>query len=444
MKASKKNVKKTNQKRKREETDSDVEMPPTNVADKKSKKKGKSMKTAVTLRYEGKSSTEDIMSIALFPNGTPRPDADLEFGVTTKGRRRLLTAETPRVHYSGKEEQGFSTLNPMAESPKYLVGVLEGDTVTLHDASMFRMEPTIKALESIATVELTLSDREKIMLAREDLVQSFGGKKKRQAAAAETRYKVGPEALRGGTSLIKEASTKDKKRRLSEGTSDSDKGKPVPPFVKTAKKARDIYPFNKLISEKNLNLFGQSELTKALSKVTANGLAQLRSASDSEISKIDETVFTAVEALLKNGRLDLQKRKTAAYLQFLFKFRKLFEARSAKFSRTNVMKNFEDYPDVIVGVSLKTFTEQNEGKFRMSSFQKDLIVAHICVVYIHLLDFAAVTTKPVALDLGQPNTKIQEHFRAIGCTVSKDKAIDGHVATLKAPLTFPKKLGRAV
>jgi len=369
----------------------------------------------------------------------------LEFTATTKkSGRRLLTAETPRVHYSGKEDQGLNPLNPEAENPKYLVGIVENGTVTLHDANLFRMEPTIKALESIATVELTLSGRDKIMMAREDLVQSFGGKKKRQAAAAETRYKVDADALRSGTTLIKQASETDKNRRLSEVGTDSDEGKSVPPFDKKAKKARDIYPFNKLISVKNLKMIETHSLYTALGGVNANNLAKLRSNPESDVSRVSETAFTTIENAVKSGQLDPQKKKTLVYIEYLFKLRKVFKERTARFSRSQVLEHLEDYPDAFVGVSLNVFTEKSSGNHRMTAYLKDMLVAHIIVLYLHLNNFQPVATLPVADDLKQPNAKIQENFRSCGCTISKDKATNSFFASLKAPLTFPKKLGRAV
>ena len=53
-------------------------------------------------------------------------------------------------------------LNPAAEAPQYMVGVVKDGKVTLHDAQLFRMEPSIKAAEAIATVELSLTDRDKV------------------------------------------------------------------------------------------------------------------------------------------------------------------------------------------------------------------------------------------------------------------------------------------
>ena len=68
------------------------------------------------------------------------------------------------------------------------------------------------------------------------------------------------------------------------------------------------------------------------------------------------------------------------------------------------------------------------------------------VLYMSVNGFKPVDTGPIGTDLKMAFARIAEHFRAVGCKVTKlrgDKQSNGHAAILTLPLKFPTKMGRA-
>lgn len=430
-------------------------------------KKIKSNNETYVLKY---SKAADTVPIALFPNGTPA-SSSLNLKASERNGRRILTAETPRVHYTGSEDKGLNMLNPEITAPKYLVGIVSDGNIRLVDANMFRMHPTIKAAESIATVELSLNDRDKIINARKDLVDTFGGKKKKTLAAAEKRYSVDAEALRASSGLVKQASKLDAKNRVKE--EDPDLARPVPRYSKTATKPTYIYALEHIISSDDMLALGIFDFTKKLTKSPSSIVAKLNSFKRDKFT----TVVSAIETIqaLPSGPKIITKYKIVSYLYLLFQLYALFPSKNKQVPFGLVVKRLNGAPEELVQSLLEIFTESetrtkhvrkdesessdlieqdseevkmdedkddaDEEVHRMTVFKKDLLIATMCVLYMHINDFKPVLADSMAVDLKIPYVKIGEHFRAVGCKLSKKST--GREAVLQIPLKFPSKLGRA-
>jgi hypothetical protein len=106
-------------------------------------------------------------------------------------------------------------------------------------------------------------------------------------------------------------------------------------------------------------------------------------------------------------------------------------------------------PEIIGERVLQTFMDpgDRDGKSIFSSRHRDLLVAYVVVVFMHVCDFAAVPIKCVALDLGVSMPKVRDYCAYMGCKMSKSQDLDGSGAVAKAklsvPLNFPERRKRA-
>ena len=182
----------------------------------------------------------------------PRP-AQLDFQLykykeQRKRSRRLLAADTPRVHYSSVNDANST------DAGRYLVGVYnpEKGSLALHDARLFPMASTVKAAEAIGESDIKFdNDIDAIRKARLNLVESFGGKRKRQETSARKRYMVEDEALlEMSKTAVQSIATLDTNAGAVDGAADGteeDGARAVPPFNRAAEYPADAYPFDTLI-----------------------------------------------------------------------------------------------------------------------------------------------------------------------------------------------------
>ena len=109
-------------------------------------------------------------------------------------KRKLLKTETPQIEYSGE--------NSLDLNSRYLVGVLDEKTGTikLHEATPVQMVHTVKAERA----EDSNIIKDKNYLARNELGQTFGTKKRQKLIKAQEMNKVHVENLKDVASKIKE------------------------------------------------------------------------------------------------------------------------------------------------------------------------------------------------------------------------------------------------
>eukprot|EP00041_Stephanoeca_diplocostata_P013930 m.249361 g.249361 ORF g.249361 m.249361 type:complete len:480 (+) comp19519_c0_seq1:223-1662(+) len=424
-------------------------------------------KLSLTIDYVGEQ--HEALNVAVFPNGTPVCYMDTSgnddqstlsfelgsnsdsFGVSTS----TLTAETPRTHYTSRQGQ---------ERCRYYVGIATDDSsLQLYDAHMFAMTPRVKAAEALATTERSLLSRGDIQAAQEQLTESFGGKKQQQKVNAKERYRVDTHSISqngstGNTSLLHKHAYDNEGSMGSQGDVDLDRL--VPPFDKTATEAHLIYPMEQLVSSSQL----QSLQDHAVDFTVTSASAVDRTLADwEEDPSYKKSVLHAMYQQKRSlapasGSHEETVLYRIVYLDILLGLFSFFAKKKFSVVKEKVSTFLQDPPEMVLDRILELFTEarsqpDREGtasvtKYFMDRKAKDLLVSHICVLFLHLNDFGTVPVAPLVADLGLPAQKVSEYFRYIGCAVSTSKTLDGSnskvlTAKLQVPLKFPLRLGRA-
>eukprot|EP00037_Helgoeca_nana_P008798 m.77894 g.77894 ORF g.77894 m.77894 type:complete len:418 (+) comp19150_c0_seq1:10-1263(+) len=409
----------------------------------------------LTVRYEGGGAAAVV---ARFSNGTPRvsdatsaagltfafEEMESEGAVDSSGnlsgsghKRKALTADTARVRYSSAAGSADS---------RYFVGVVSGGELRLIDAEFHEMRPRVKLLEQVETTQRELGSRDQIYAAQAQLTASFGGKAKKAKLSALTQYRTDADSIRSSHALTASKVTHE----TSVASADPDAGRVIPPYDKSATEAANAYPLNKIITRSELSYLGNAAELFEVPPGSA-GLKQI--AAWEQDPDYKRTVIAAMRYLhAEAAEVDPVKVQLIAYLDLLIRMLQLMKTlpgvRRGVF-RDKVIKKLESPPEIIGERVLQTFMDpgDRDGKSIFSSRHRDLLVAYVVVVFMHVCDFAAVPIKCVALDLGVSMPKVRDYCAYMGCKMSKSQDLDGSGAVAKAklsvPLNFPERRKRA-
>lgn len=407
----------------------------------------------VKFKYKVCSSEQEWPYIGYFLNADLNPHSasdtpvDLHSFENVDSRRssqRLLVADSKHVEFQEKN-------TAMIGDEKFLIGVLNKTTnnVTLHDAHFFYMKPSVRADKAVDKLtQRDLSNSSQLTAARTQLTEEFGGKIKKQALSTAARYRVDANALRPMMGIMQQSldvNTAENEMSLKELEEEADKGRPIPPYNAKATVLEDCYPFEELISSAEIAML--QGLAKDFSSVTPAIINAYR-----DTTRYPNCIINALEkSIAVHPQLRKVKGSILLYCQYLYFLRGLLGKKGVP---TNIYEaQTAELPEIIRTRLSTLFTEQRDhptnttSKIVSSTRQKDLLLSYLYVLLMVAEDFHPLDLTVIAKDLGEQLAKVEEHFRALGCTISgggRKRKQDGEdalprMAVLTLPLKFPHR-----
>ncbi|KAH6569679.1 hypothetical protein BASA50_002125 [Batrachochytrium salamandrivorans] len=354
--------------------------------------------------------------------GKPVPaDADTVTQILSK-KRRLVVAETAKMEYIGE---------PSASNCKYIVGILDKSTgeVSLHDASPLTMTTIVKSQKQGPSK--TISDKN--MLARNQLGEAFGTKKRKKAIRALEQNKVDVVGLHDVASAItdkiQETSALLPTKAVIDATMLADRD--IPPCNVDASMPSEVYKLSDVAPSVVLDAINVKQLWKA----------RLEADIQQSIQEFRMTNWVTERLMLTvQEQKEKSRAKMLIYLSMLIRF---YGAKAGELNK-NPTSLFGNFP--IIGEHvLSQFSEWQEdgsGKRRLcvSLKLKDKLLAYILVLCLHLNNFT-INTAQIAYDLSISIGKIVSICKELGCRIEtvrpagSGKSGEKH-AVLSLPLTF--------
>ncbi|KAH8915896.1 hypothetical protein BT69DRAFT_1319656 [Atractiella rhizophila] len=273
--------------------------------------------------------------------------------------------------------------------------------------------------------------------ARADLTAAFGSRKSLRSLAARERNVLKKEGLGGDKTLggvVRKQIQEGAKTLLSmEELQDVEvAGKPIPPVDMETKQKEKIYRLDVLMPHaKDLGM-------EAIGLFEGDGKEAARRFLYAKHSTYLSNQFEKAFELWKATETNDSKRRTRAvlYLSILFFV-------NQKFPHTKIPEDYSfppmlgSVPETIKTDLLETFSELPTGttERRRTPHAKQKLLAYIAAISLHISEFRSPVAQ-LATDLQMPEKDLVEIFKSIGCKV--EKLSEGRVATLQAPIQFPK------
>eukprot|EP01135_Chromosphaera_perkinsii_P011660 Nk52_evm1s2470 gene=Nk52_evmTU1s2470 len=373
---------------------------------------------------------------ATTPNNTKRQQRNLT-------AKKIIVGENSVVEYVG---------NPLGETSSsdnvYFLGVFDHkkQKMDVVNADFITLKPTIKKLKRKYQQQeeeekgsgsnnniKKLATAEQRGLARNDLVNSFGGKKKRQELSSLERNKVHMDKITKnieGAVMNRLEEKAEQASSMEEIQKQADMDRPIPPHDIHATDPASAYPLEKIITSEEFAQLQQP--AKVFSKSTKGDLTNW--AKDCTYPVY---VISKLKELPSSPKQRNRMAKLLMYLDYLIRFRQLRPVTLNNPDKLKVLLN--NIPEVIRERLMQSFTHksvENGGKLRYTIPPKcsDLIVSHILVLILHIEGFelASGGNNQIFKDLKIGSKKGVEFLRGLGCVP------DGKKYKLKAPLEFPK------
>ncbi|KIM90013.1 hypothetical protein PILCRDRAFT_812811 [Piloderma croceum F 1598] len=327
---------------------------------------------------------------------------------------------------------------------RYLVGVhnKRTGTTTLRPAPLHLLTHRVKALKGIKSAPVSAQERTQ---ARATLGETFGTKKAKANIRAQERNKVDVSAMEGVAEHLQdriEQSTGALPTQ-EEAKETADNNRLIPTHNPDAEVPGDVYPLHNIIPEAEWKALSTSAFTAAASNKEC--IALLPYSRSTWINQHLSTLFAA-------SVLNKKNLKILYYISAMLAFR---NATFKKFERSAVEERLSGVPSIVIDGLFSRFTETSRGSTNLQTTTQTqtTILTYIFALCLRMDDYAAETT-PIASDLSMPVTRINQLFRALGCSIStlnqKDLTLLGlpnsagekKRAVLKCPVQFPKPKGK--
>ncbi|XP_075787356.1 DNA-directed RNA polymerase I subunit RPA49 isoform X1 [Pelodiscus sinensis] len=398
------------------------------------------MAAAASWSYRGHPLEAQSAPLVQFSNGKLQNSENMDFTLyknndatnPRKKHQRILTAETDRLSYVGKNfGAGVLKCNSLC---RFFVGVLDKDSrqMEVYNAELFNMQPLLSddLREEDPSDNQPKSYREKV----DSCIAAFGTSKQKRALSSRRMNEVGSETL--NVAVTKAAANiiaaKGVAALLSDAAQDDlqDVSLVLPPCHEEADKAEDVYRFEDILSP-------------AEYEALQSPAAALLSLSPEELlQKAEEKSHCSfvLEALKFMPRKEDSADHKARCLWFLDAL--------VKFSLQTVIKKKHtmgpDCPPVISRKLMNQFTAQtyNHGRLQnlISASMRAKITAYVLALTLHVNNFQADLTV-LQRDMKLHENKVLGIARAMRLKVSKRKgpadllAEEEHkLATLSLPL----------
>ncbi|EDQ91332.1 uncharacterized protein MONBRDRAFT_31562 [Monosiga brevicollis MX1] len=405
-----------------------------------------------------------LLNIKMFEGSTARTAS-----------QRVMVAETEQLTYQGAAES-----NGLLQ-PRYLLArrSADGKTLDLYDARVFRLQPVLKDSESEKNTR-TLDSGERVMQARADLTETFGGKKKKAQLHALERnkfvfghptfqpcfvtasltlthclpcmglfphaptHRIDSKALAAVGGVMYEALSKPMDIDSDPAKQDQDRFRPVPQYDPAATVPADVYPLKHLISHADASAV--AELCKPFTAADEQTVAKWKATN-----KFSPLVFDGLDLLVtKSGSAKKMLARVLQYLVELLKFYNYVRTHR-KIVAIEVKEELQSVPPAIIDSFMDKFVFSDstgqtpsvrENGANLSKRNMHLLIHHLLVLAFHARGFSKLSSARVAEALSMAPATAVTHLKAIGCKCSAVKATPQtaayHVAELVAPLQFPK------
>lgn len=316
------------------------------------------------------------------------------------------------------------------------MGLLDHETGKLHlrNASYFSMESSIKRLHQNENESKT--DPSNYKAARNLLGETFGTKKKKKEIKSEEKNKVDVQDL-ASSALVLDTTIEKKLAQLpgkEQVQEEMEMARPVPAFDKSTTKVDEIYKIESIISLPEFEIIP----TQMFSQLSAEKIEALESSGT-----VTPFVSKCLKKLMSKGeKVDLLELSKIVYLQLLIHFKGVRDSSFPSLTKNQKLNGIFT-PKLIISKFLETFstfdTIEGAKKYKMSSWHKEKLMAHISVLAL-IIDGFSCPVELLAKDLKITSIKMTERFKAVGCSVETIRAegVSSKIATLKAPLQFPK------
>ncbi|KAI9226812.1 MAG: RNA polymerase I associated factor, A49-like protein [Piptocephalis tieghemiana] len=387
----------------------------------------------------------------------PTEQAFTLYGSSRQQRQhqQVVSLETPVMHYVGSTF-GESSYRDILNA-RYALGVYDHTTgqITVREVPIVRVQGVVKAMAtSSATNDLVglskeetegLGTQGEYAAARTDLGQTFGNRRKRAQISAQERGAVNVEALSSGADAIA-GSIQEQSVGIptqADIQKDVDAGRPLPAFHLDATTPEGIYDAEDLTSKQEINVMPIKDLLQAPTDKDRLSLLPFRSSIF-----INKRLHQACAANEKDRIARLYHLSCMLQLSLL--------TAHSRTVPTLRKKGLDAVPDrVFQGLIHRFFTlvhdsgEEEGKKYSLTADDRDKLINYILIQALILNDYRVIIDDFVK-DLSMPKTRITEHLRSVGCTISAltvaerealglsaSEARGSKKAQLTAPLTFP-------
>ncbi|KAI4883403.1 hypothetical protein NFI96_032449, partial [Prochilodus magdalenae] len=349
-----------------------------------------------------------------------------------KKTRRIVVAETDRLAYVGSNfGPGSLQCNNLC---RYFVGVLDKRTMEMkvQRAQIFNLQPTIPGeTEARADESENKSYREKV----DALIEAFGTTKQKRSLSSRRLNEVGNETLqkavaRAASNVIDEKGLEVLQQEVADSEAQTEVALFLPPCNKSAEKPEDVYPFDGILSQGELESLKQ--VGEKMAVLTSEDLLNMRKDGS------PETVLKHLEDLPKDPDARSRQACCAWYLLFLI--------RLAQQKKLNRKLCGNDCPRQIYNKAQKAFTVESFSKGRVKSMVPASmlvkIASHCLALLLHMGDQTADLTL-LHRDLNISENKMLEVAKVMGLKLSRQSALskeesgleDEHrMASLEVPL----------
>ncbi|GAA6060897.1 hypothetical protein JCM10212_000180 [Sporobolomyces blumeae] len=430
-------------------------------------------------------------ALALFPSAQPPAKTPFSLYIaSSSSSQTVLAAETDDIEFESRNHLGKSHEEAGGEdlgySAEYMIGVHNPRTnsLTLHPAPVHLFTPAIKSLKPTPEALASRDQRSLITAQRALLGSTFGTKKAIRALNAQQRNQLNEESFGTGTvskglQSHLQASIQASSAHLPTAESveqTANLARPIPPPNFGADTPAKVYALDDLISPPELHAIDLSKFLSAAGFKERNALLPYRR-SNFISQKLRQILpaRNAVEGSIPNpSKRDRERLQLAIHLSYLFQFRQSVRP-TFPVDRSKLVERLGKPAPVIIDSLIDRYTEGLRGsggsgsksggsggeERKVTSFTELKLLSYMLAIMLRIDGYSTNITT-VAEDLGMGNSKVQELFRSLGCTLvapsaaDKEKMVAANIATsvaeaakskkavLKVPLEFPKeRKGRA-
>lgn len=359
-------------------------------------------------------------------------------------KRRVVVANTDQMTYFGMSHSSDSTLTP-SRICKYYIGIHDpsSSNLTLHKAELLTLTPYIPENCQLEPTEVTPTkvDRRQSLKA---LVSSFGSEKQKRAVTAAERNRVDPASL---DAVLATAVThaRGEAEKAAEEPSVPEGSLLVPRHNPDAQTPQDVYNLGDIITDEELRALKRE--AKVFTEVSSEELLSWKTNQ-----MYPKFVLCRIPLLPSHEPNRTLKASILLYICYLFE---MYHLKNKEVQKHGVVLTCTSPPPVVMERLVASFAENtsphaDKPSYVISQRMKDKVLSHLFALLL-MLDNFSVDCAELQKDFELTSSKLVDHFRALGCSITKKSAsrskkselatpseTEGSCkAELKIPLNFP-------
>ncbi|KAL5525143.1 RPA49 [Sanghuangporus sanghuang] len=393
------------------------------------------------------------------PPQRPRKDKSTDGSTNTVqaqeeefSRRSLaLSGETDTVEFYATGEAAAAQ-----RGCRYLIGIRNKrtNTLLLRPSPLQILGRRVKALKDLVPLPSTsfsLSEQARAterMEQRAALGETFGTQKAQKALRATQRNRVDVSAMEDVVGHIQESVELGTKSlpTQEEAKEISDASRQIPKFNIDATRPEDVYKLHDIVPS--------SELRAVPIKDLQNAFPEQRMGCIPGPFRHSEWMKAHLERVFASGEKPSKRTlRILMYIAILLTFRAGAPRYCA--NRSDLEERLPGVPSIIVDGIYSRFTETVRGSSatKFTSDNAVRLLTHVFALCLRVDNFASDTAL-LASDLRESVTKVNPHFKLLGCKIEKlsaaemsrlglpAMAAEQKRAVLRVPLEFPKARAR--